>query len=141
MAKNKTTETKASVSAYLNEIQDEQRRKDCKEIAALMEKESGFKPKMWGTAIVGFGSYHYKYDSGREGDSPLVGFSNRANAISLYVYDCDGEKDGLLKIFGKHKTGKACVYIQKLSDVDTSVLRKMVRNSVKGMQKKYPAAK
>jgi hypothetical protein len=141
MAKNKTTETETSVSAYLNAIPDDQRRKDCKEIAAIMEKESGFKPKMWGTSIVGFGSYHYKYDSGREGDAPLVGFSSRANAISLYVYDNEGEKEKLLEKLGKHKTGKGCVYLQKLSDVETSVLGKMIRNSVKGMQKKYPVAK
>jgi hypothetical protein len=140
MAKNKTTETSNSVSAYLKGIGDEQRRKDCTEITAIMEEESGFKPKMWGTAIVGFGSYHYKYDSGHEGDSCLVGFANRANAITLYIYGGE-EKTGLLEKLGKHKTSKSCIYIQKLADVDVSVLRKMVKNSVKTMLKKYPAAK
>jgi Domain of unknown function (DU1801) len=137
MAKNKTVETQNSVTGFLNKIADEQRRKDCSAIVELITKNTGFEPKMWGTSIVGFGSYHYKYDSGREGDAPLVGFASRANAIVLYL--CDFEKrDEMLSKFGKYKTGKGCVYIQKLKDIDTTVLIKMVNICIKQRQKQYP---
>jgi hypothetical protein len=129
MAKNKTTETKNSVAEYLNAIADEKRRKDCSAIVELFKKQTALEPKMWGAGIVGFGSYHYKYDSGREGDAPIVAFSSRANAISLYLSANFEDREELLKKFGKHKTGKGCVYIQKLEDVDTTILSKMVKNS------------
>jgi len=134
MAKNKTIETKASVVKYLAAIKDEQRRKDCSSIIDLITKQTGLEPKMWGTSIVGFGTYHYKYESGREGDAPLVGFASRANAITFYLGDFNNREQLLLKL-GKHKTGKGCIYIQKLEDIDTSVLTKMVKNSV-GHRKK-----
>lgn len=137
MAKNKTTETDHSVDEYLNAISNEKRKNDCIEIISIISKETGLKPKMWGTAIVGFGSYHYKYDSGHEGDAPLVGFSSRASAISLYLATNFEAKETLLKDFGKHKVGKSCIYIQKLEDVDKNVLKKMILNSFLHMKKTY----
>jgi len=94
---------------------------------------------MWGTGIVGFGKYHYKYESGREGDAPLAGFAARANTISLYLAGDPKLKEELLKKFGKHKTGKGCIYIQKLEDVDTKVLGKLVNSSVEYYKRKYPS--
>lgn len=138
MAKNKTTQTNDSVADYLAAIKDEQKRADCSAIVQLMAKHSGFEPKMWGTSIVGFGLYHYKYESGREGDAPLAGLSSRANAITLYLSHNFDQREELLSAFGKHKTGKACIYIQKLEDVDTAVLAKMVKLSVAHTRKKYP---
>ena len=139
MAKNKTKETEVSVTDFINKVADETKREDSFKIIKLISKETGFKPKMWGPSIVGFGSYHYKYDSGHEGEAPLVGFSPRAAAISLYMA-CDPQKrEGLLKKFGKHKTGKGCIYIKKLADVDTDVLKEMAVSSVSYMKKKYPA--
>ncbi|MGZ3931642.1 MAG: DUF1801 domain-containing protein [Bacteroidia bacterium] len=137
MAANKTVETKASVAGFLKSIKDEKRRRDCSAIVDLIAKHTGLEAKMWGTAIIGFGSYHYTYDSGREGDAPMVGLSSRANAISLYIPNFDS-KEELLKKFGKHKTSKGCVYIQSLDDVDTGVLAKMAKNSIAYWKKKYP---
>jgi hypothetical protein len=138
MAKNKTTETKASVAHFLATVKDEKKRKDCSAIIDLLEKHTGLEPKMWGPSIIGFGSYHYKYESGHEGDAPLVGLSPRANAISLYLSNVM-EKEDLLKKFGKHKTGKGCIYIQKIEDIDTTVLIQMAKNSIKHLRNKYPA--
>ena len=107
-------------------------------IIKLMQKQTGLKPKMWGPAIVGFGSYHYKYDSGREGDAPLVAFSPRANAITLYLSSAFDNREELLQKFGKHKTGKGCIYIKKLGDVDQEILKVMVTNSFEHAKKKYP---
>jgi hypothetical protein len=137
MSKNKTTETKKSVTEYLNNIPDEDRRKDCSKIISLIKKQSGLEPKMWGTSIVGFGSYHYKYESGREGDAPLIGIASRTNAITLYLSNFD-QREELLSKFGKHKTGKGCIYIQKLADIDTSILAKMVNYSIDYQKKQYP---
>jgi hypothetical protein len=130
MAKNKTIESEKSVAVYLSAIGDMQRRKDFSAIMDLITKQTGLEPKMWGTAIVGFGSYHYKYESGREGDAPLTGIACRANAITLYLGSAFDKRDELLAKFGKHKTGKGCVYIQKLEDIDLGILAKMVKNSV-----------
>jgi Domain of unknown function (DU1801) len=130
MAKNKTTETTNSVTEYLNNISDEKKRKDCSEIIALIRNLTGLEPKMWGTGIVGFGSYHYKYASGHEGDAPLLGLAARANAIVLYLSMNVEQRDELLQKFGKHKTGKGCIYIQKLEDIDTNVLSTMVNLSI-----------
>jgi len=139
MAKNKTTETAENVTDFINKVKDETKRDDSFEIIKLITRATGLKPKMWGPSIVGFGSYHYKYDSGHEGEAPLVGFSPRAAAISLYMA-CDPQKrEGLLKKFGKHKTGKGCIYIKKLADIDTDVLKEMAVSSVSYMKKKYPA--
>jgi hypothetical protein len=137
MAKNKTTETENSVTEYLNAIPNEKRRNDCAVLTELFKKQTGFEPKMWGTAIVGFGSYHYKYDSGREGDAPLIAFSSRANAISLYLSANFDQREALLKKFGKHKTGKGCIYIQKLEDIDAAVLSKMIKNSLEHTKRFY----
>jgi Domain of unknown function (DU1801) len=125
MAKNKTTETTGSVSDFLNAVADESKRTDSFMIAELMQHQTGMEPKMWGPAIVGFGRYHYKYDSGHEGDAPLIAFSPRANAISLYMCQFDNRED-LLRILGKHKMAKACIYIKKLSDIDIEVFKQMI---------------
>jgi len=137
MAKNKTTETQASVAEFLSTIKDEKRRKDCSAIIDLISEHTALEPKMWGTAIVGFGSYHYKYESGREGDAPLAGIASRANAITLYLGTRFDNREELLSKFGKHKTGKGCIYIQKLEDIDISVLIKMVKNSIEYSKRLY----
>jgi hypothetical protein len=103
-----------------------------------MQAQTGFEPKMWGPSIIGFGSYHYKYASGHEGDAPLVGFSPRKDAISLYLFNFNG-KDELLKKFGKHKAAKACIYVKKLADIDSKVLKTMITNSVEYIRNIYPA--
>lgn len=139
MAKaNQTVETKASVAAFFKTIKDEKRRKDCVALAKLITDSTGFEAKMWGPAIVGFGSYHYVYESGREGDAPLAGFSSRVNAIALYLSSSFDKRDELLPKFGKYKSAKACIYIQQLEDIDTNILIKMVKNSMAHVKKKYP---
>jgi hypothetical protein len=138
MAKNKTTETAESVTDFIKKVPDETKRDDSFEIIKLISKQTGLKPKMWGAAIVGFGSYHYKYDSGHEGDAPLIGFSPRASAIVLYMASDFKKKEELLKKFGKHKTGKGCIYIKKLEDINTDVLKEMITNSVDYIKSKYP---
>lgn len=137
MAVNKTQKNKASVTAFLNAIEDKQKKSDAKKIAAMMRRASGSRACMWGTAIVGFGSYHYKYASGREGDWMLVGFSPRKQ--NLVVYIMPGFKDfgALMKKLGKYKTGKSCLYINKLEDIDESILEKLIDRSVKLMRKRY----
>ncbi|MEO6719965.1 MAG: DUF1801 domain-containing protein [Ferruginibacter sp.] len=139
MAKNKTTENDNSVTEYLKAIPDEKRRLDVSKLVELFSKQTALPPKMWGSAIVGFGSYHYKYESGREGDAPLTGLASRANAITLYLSSKFNDREELLKQFGKHKTSKACIYIQKLEDIDTKVLGKMIVNSVRHTRLRYPA--
>ncbi len=130
MAQNKTTANDLSVTAYLESITDEQKRSDCtllvREFSALL----GLPAQMWGTAIIGFGSVHYKYESGREGDAPLMGLSARVNAITVYIGSAFEERESLLAQLGKHKTGKGCLYIKQLKDIDVSVLLKMVALSV-----------
>ncbi len=139
MAKqNKTTETKASVAGFLKTIKDEKKRKDCSAIIDLVAKHTGLEPKMWGTAIVGFGSYHYKYESGREGDAPLTGLAARVNSITLYLGSAFDKREELLSKFGKHKVSGGCVHIQKIEDIDTGVLTKMVKNSIAQIKKKHP---
>ena len=136
-ANNKTTENNDSVAAFVKKITDADRRKDCQAIIDIMEKQSGFPAKMWGSAIIGFGTYHYKYESGREGDAPLVGFSHRKTEFALYLSSEFDKRDELLKQFGKHKTAKACVYVKKLEDVNVDVLKKMISNSIKHTRAKY----
>ena len=126
MAENKTKPTKVSVSAYVEAIPDEGRRADAKALIKLMQRATGEKPAMWGPSIVGFGSYHYVYDSGREGDMPVVGFSPRKPATVLYVRAGSGHLDKLLPKLGKHTTGKGCFYIKKLADVDLKVLEQII---------------
>ena len=129
MAENKTKPTQVSVTAFINALADEARRADAKALVKLMQSASGEKPKMWGPSIIGFGSYHYKYDSGREGDMPIVGFSPRKAATVLYGMGAADAKALLAKL-GKHTMGKGCVYVKKLADVDQKVLETMVRKSM-----------
>jgi len=136
-AKPKTTETPASVSDFIKKIPDEQRQKDTQSIIKIMKELSGFEPKMWGPAIVGFGSYHYKYESGHEGDAPLVGFSPRKAEFAIYLTSEFDKKEELLKQFGKHKTAKACIYFKRLEDINTDVFKKMITNSIKDYKTKY----
>jgi hypothetical protein len=138
MAQNKTTENDLSVPAFLNTVEDEIKRTDCFNLSDIIAETIGFKAKMWGNAIVGFGSYHYKYESGREGDAPLVGFSPRKDAIALYLSSQFKDREELLSKFGKHKTAKACVYVKKMSDIDIAVLKEMVNNSVERISSLYP---
>lgn len=137
MAENKTQKTGASVSKFLASIKDETRRKDSAAVASLMKKVTGLKAEMWGPAIVGFGRYHYKYDSGREGDMPVVGFSPRKEALTLYLMTGFSGFDKLFAKLGKHKTSKACLYIKRLEDVDKAVLEELIARSVAAMKKKY----
>ena len=136
MPELKTKLTDENVSKFLNSVAEETKRKDSFSILDMMQQATGLPPKMWGTAIVGFGSYHYKYESGREGDSPLAGFASRANAIVLYLSLDPIKREEALQKLGKYKTGKGCIYIQKLSDVDTKVLGEMIKHSVINAQKK-----
>jgi hypothetical protein len=138
MAKNKTTETDSSVTDFINAVEDTAKRNDSFELVKIMQEESGFEPKMWGLGIIGFGSYHYKYDSGHEGDAPLVAFSPRKAAISLYCYTTTENKEELLSKLGKHKASKGCIYIKKLTDIDTEILRKMILLSIENLIKLYP---
>lgn len=133
----KTTETENSVAAFIKKIPDAQRQKDARTIVEIMENQSGFPAKMWGPAIIGFGSYHYVYDSGHEGDAPLVGFSPRKNEFALYLSSSFDKREELLQQFGKHKTAKACVYIKKIEDIKLDVLKKMITASVKHIKAKY----
>ncbi len=139
MAENKTKETEASVEDYLAAIDDPIRQSDCRAIAKLMGKVTKQKPKMWGSSIVGFGSYHYVYESGREGDSPLVAFSSRKGDISLYLSSTYDRREEHLAKLGKHKTGKACLYVRKLADIDIKVLEAMIADSFKEMKSKHPS--
>ena len=138
MAKNKTTETSANVHEFISSIKDETKRKDSLMMIDLIKKQSGHEPKMWGPSIIGFGKYHYKYDSGREGDGPLIGFSPRASALTLYLSGQFENRDELLGKLGKHKTDKGCIYIKKLSDISTTILEEMITNHIKHINEIYP---
>jgi len=140
MAENKTKATEASVDGYIAAIDDEARRKDCATLAELMANATKQKPKMWGTSIVGFGSYHYRYESGREGDSCLTGFSSRKGDISVYLMASFPGRDELLSKLGKHKMGKACLYVRKLSDVDLKILEQLIVGSVAETKRRYGPA-
>lgn len=137
MAKNKTVATESSVEAYFDAIEDTARREDCKALAELISKATKERPKMWGSSIVGFGSYHYVYDSGREGDSCLVGFSSRKNDISLYLSSEVPDREDLLAKLGKHKEGKGCIQIRSLADVDRKVLEKLVTGTVAERKRRH----
>jgi hypothetical protein len=137
MAENKTRRTEASAECYFSAIEDEDRRKDCEALAKLMTKATKEQPKMWGPGIVGFGSYHYRYDSGREGDSCLTGFSSRKNDITVYLSaDVLGQKQ-LIARLGKHKVGKGCLYIRQLGDVDLKVLAQLIVGAVAEKKSRY----
>jgi hypothetical protein len=138
MAENKTKPTSMSVAAFLNAIDDKEKRRDCKKVAAMMRTATGKRAKMWGASIVGFGRYHYKYASGREGDFMITGFSPRAQSLTLYIMPGFKQFEPLMKKLGKYKTGKSCLYIKRLSDVDESVLQRLIEGSVRHMRQKYP---
>lgn|SRR5690606_26848808 len=130
MAELKTKVNDASVTDFINSVEDEQKRKDAFELLKMFESITKEKPKMWGTSIIGFGQYHYKSErSSQEGDWPLVGFSPRKQNLTLYVMPSFGNLDDLLKKLGKHTVSKGCLYIKRLSDVDIEVLRNIVKES------------
>ena len=135
---NKTKATKKSAHAFINSIDDDQKRRDAKTVMKMMQEVTGEKPTLWGTSIVGFGSYHYVYDSGREGDAPLTGFSPRSKELSLYIMAGFTRYDDLMSKLGKHRTGKSCLYVKTLDDIDLDVLRELVVASVTHMKQKYP---
>lgn len=138
MAKNKTTETDSSVADFINSTEDARKQADSFRIVELMQEASGFVPKMWGPSIIGFGTYHYKYASGHEGDAPLVGFSPRKKAISLYLMPDPARKDQFLSQLGKFKITKACIYVNKLDDIDQNVLKEMIADTINYMKELYP---
>lgn len=131
MAELKTKPNDQKVTDFLNRVEDEQKRKDCYVIKTLMEELTGEPAKMWGDSIVGFGSYHYKYASGREGDWMLTAFSPRKQNLTLYIMSGFSKYDDLLNNLGKHKTGKSCLYIKRLSDIDMEVLKELIGLSIK----------
>ena len=137
MSTNKTVPTNQSVAEFLNRIENQQKRSDAFVLLKLMKSITGEEPVMWGPSIVGFGSYHYKYESGREGDMLLIGFSPRAQNFSLYVGAGSEWNEILLKKLGKHSTGKSCLYIKRLSDVDMDVLKEIIEKSYHHYKKKY----
>lgn len=132
MAKNKTTYTTADVYEFINTyVETEQKRQDSLELITLLRDISGEEPKMWGPTIIGFGNYHYKYASGHEGDAPILGFSPRKAAFSLYVYSDTEKSKLLLADLGKFKMGKACIYVKKLSDINIPILRELCMESIR----------
>jgi Domain of unknown function (DU1801) len=135
MADAKTKPTKKSPAAFVRGIKDEARRKDCETVMQMLKRATGQPPKMWGPGIVGFGSYHYKYESGHEGDCCLAGFSPRKEALTLYIMSGFEPHGALMKKLGKYKTGKACLYIKRLSDVDLGVLEQLVEASFKQVKR------
>lgn len=136
---NKTQKTNDPVEGFLGTVKPEQKQADCAKIHSIMKEVSGLAPKMWGKAIVGFGDYHYKYASGREGDSFRTGFSPRAQAISVYIMPGYTNFSDELARLGKHKIGKSCLYIKKLSDIDVDVLREIITKGLAIMEEKYPS--
>lgn len=138
MAKNKTTQTSINVDHYISAIKDETMRKDSFSLTQLIKKQTGLEPKMWGPSIVGFGSHHYKYESGREGDSPNIAFSPRASSIAIYLSGNFDDRETLLQKFGKYKSDKGCVHIKTLAEIDKDVLKKMIANHIKHIKELYP---
>jgi len=135
VAELKTKETKESVKVFLNKIPEEQRREDCFAVARIMEEITGDKPKMWGPSIVGFGSYHYKYASGREGDWMMTGFSPRKNDLTLYLMMGFEKHRELMEKLGKYKASKgSCLYIKRLDDVHVPTLKKLIKESIKQLR-------
>lgn len=137
MAENKTQPTDASVARHLAAIDNDERCSDCEALVKLMRQVTGQPPVMWGTSIVGFGTYHYRYASGREGDMCLTGFAARKGDISIYLSCSGSEPSALLQKLGKHKMGKACLYVKRLSEIDLQVLQALVAESVADVQRLY----
>lgn len=138
MYEAKMKENDESVIEFIEKVEHPQKREDAYQLLDIFTETTGFPAKMWGPSIIGFGSYHYKYASGHEGDAPLAGFSPRKAKISLYVSMDSPERDALLAKFGKHTASKACVYINKLADIDVDILKALIRQSVETMRKMYP---
>ncbi|MBN2980998.1 MULTISPECIES: DUF1801 domain-containing protein [Cohnella] len=134
----KTKETDNSVIEFIENVDNPKKREDAYALLDLFAETTGYPAKMWGPSIIGFGSYHYKYASGHEGDAPLVGFSPRKAKISLYFATGDEKREELLRNFGKHTAGKGCVYINKVADIDTDVLKALIEQSVKFLRETYP---
>ena len=139
MSKLKTSPNESDVQQYLNSVEDEQKRKDCFTLLKMMKSLTGNPPKMWGNSIVGFGSYHYKYDSGRAGDWFLCGFAPRKQNLTMYIMSGFKKQETLLKKLGKYKTGKSCLYVKKLEDIDQAVLKQMIITSINYLAEKYPS--
>ena len=138
MSEPKMRETGKSVTEFIESVDYEKKKADAYRLLEIFEEVTGFEAKMWGPSIIGFGKYHYKYASGREGDAPLVGFSPRKARISLYLAYESEEREKLLANFGKHKTSKACIYVNKLADIDTDVLKDLIKHTVETYQNLYP---
>lgn len=139
MAEVKTKQTEADVSEFINSFAEtEQKRKDSFELLRLMQNFTGYEPKMWGSTMIGFGCYHYKSErSSQQGDWPLIAFSPRKAAISLYVYTGSPDHEHLLEDLGKFKRGKACIYVKKLSDINQEALKKLMRTTIDFLQSRY----
>lgn len=136
----KTKETDASVIEFIESVDHPKKREDAFRLLDIFTEVTGYDAKMCGPSIIGFGQYHYKYQTGHEGDAPLVGYSPRKAKISLYFAPGDSEREQLLQQFGKHTTGKACVYINKLADVDEDILKALIQQSIAFLRKTYPEA-
>ncbi|MGE8206866.1 DUF1801 domain-containing protein [Heyndrickxia sp. NPDC080065] len=134
----KTKENDSSVIEFIENIENPKKREDAYQLLDIFTEVTGYKAKMWGTSIIGYGSYHYKYESGHEGDAPLVGFSPRKAKISLYFSPGDPKREELLEEFGKHTVGKGCVYINKFADIDVEVLKELIIGSVNFLKETYP---
>jgi len=138
MAESKMKENDNSVIEFIEKVESEKKKADAYQLLEIFEEVTGYEAKMWGPSIIGFGSYHYKYASGREGDAPLVAFSPRKAKISLYLTYESEERDELLECFGKHTKSKACIYVNKLADIDTNVLKNLIKHTVEVYQNRYP---
>lgn len=134
----KTKETESSVIEFIDKVESEKRRNDAFRLLDIFTETTGLKAKMWGPSIIGFGSYHYKYATGHEGDAPCVGFSPRKAKISLYFETGDSKREELLKDLGKHTSGKACVYINKVEDIDVDILKRFIIETFKFLKENYP---
>ncbi len=137
MSSNKTVETDNSVENFINAVDNEQKRKDSWDLIALMKEITGSEPKMWGNSLVGFGQYHYKYASGREGDFFITGFSPRKAALTVYIMPGFDRYEALMTKLGPYKTGKSCLYLRNLNVIDRDVLEKIIRDSVNVMRDRY----
>ncbi|MFD0048916.1 DUF1801 domain-containing protein [Actinomycetes bacterium NPDC127524] len=138
MSEPKMKENDNSVFEFIESVENEKKKADAYQLLEIFEEVTGYDAKMWGTSIIGFGSYHYKYASGHEGDAPLVGFSPRKAKISLYLANESEEREKLLESFGKHTKSKACIYVNKLADIDTNVLKDLIKYTLETYQNLYP---
>ena len=134
----KTKENNDSVIEFIEKVENPKKREDAYKLLDIFTEASGYPAKMWGDSIIGFGSYHYKYKTGHEGDAPFVGFSPRKAKHSLYFATGDTKREELLKNFGKHTTGKSCVYINKMEDIDIAVLKELIQQSITFLRETYP---